>query len=776
MAIKEIKEQDIELIVNFQHSTEEVEPKIVFFGQERVDRAFDIAFKVDKEGYNIYVAGPEGIGKKTYVKEKLSEFVKRKNKPEDILYFHNFEEPSRPKCLIVKAGYGKILAQEIERAIELLKKEVYQVFESKEYEDEKINILRKIEEEKNKILEELRKEAENYHLSVMLTPAGIHLLPIINNKIIMDLSKLSQRELEEYDKNLTNFEDKFREFIRKLRELDHRLQDLLKDLKSKISKNLVDGIFFSIEERFKTEKEIIDYIKYLKENIIDNIELFIEWKLAEKDAFLQKSISNQIDIFKLNVLVDNSNTEGAPLIFEDNPTFKNLFGNITYKAEMGILYADHRSIIAGSLHKARGGYIVLRIYDLLKNFWLWEVLKKTILNKRIHISGDSFYEIFPIPHVGIDPEPVPLDVKVILLGDDFSYQILANYDLDFSRIFKIKAEFDPIVKIDENVKKEFPHLVRRLVELEKTKHLSKEAISELFKYAIILSGNRNKLNVIFSYITDVLREADSYATEKYIKAEDIKKAIKEKEFRLNLIEEKIRELIEEGKIIIDIEGKKIGQVNGLSVYELGDFSFGKPTRITATAYIGEKGIINIEREIELSGPIHSKGVLILSGYIGKKYGRDIPLALNCSITFEQSYSEVEGDSASAAELLAVLSAISEIKIRQDIAITGSIDQHGNIQPVGGIKEKIEGFFKICKIKGFTGKQGVVIPSRNLDNVLLEEEVLEEIKNGNFHIYTVDTIDDIIELMAEIDPLEFHKQVKINLEEFYKNAMKYTKGR
>jgi len=375
-------------------------------------------------------------------------------------------------------------------------------------------------------------------------------------------------------------------------------------------------------------------------------------------------------------------------------------------------------------------------------------------------------EEIPVPHIGLLPEPVPFSVKVFLIGDPYLYHLLTLYDKEFTELFKIKAEFNPIIDVNREVIEAFPKIIKKIIKEENIKNLDASGLSEIFKYAVYQAGSRKKINVVLENLIDLLREANTLSKNEIISDKEIKQALKEKIFRVNLIEEKIRELIKEGKIIIDIKGKKPGQINGLSVYTLGDYSFGKPSRITANVFPGAKGIVNIEREIDMSGPIHSKGVFILSSYLYNKYSTDFPLQLSCTLTFEQSYEPVEGDSASAAELMAILSAISKVPIRQDIAITGSIDQFGNVQPVGGIKEKIEGFYKICKLTKFTGKQGVIVPAKNFDNILLDDEVLEDIKAGKFHIYTVETIDDVIEILTGKKPENFHKSVVKGLENLY----------
>ncbi|MFN4132218.1 MAG: Lon protease family protein, partial [Caldimicrobium sp.] len=570
---------------------------------------------------------------------------------------------------------------------------------------------------------------------------------------------------EEYQKNLNAFEPIFRDYMRKLRDLDSAFGEILLKLREKIAENLVNKAFQELEASFKDIEEVKNYFQVLKRELVKNIHLFIEWEKARGNIMVQNGINKALNMFRVNLLVDNSNTKGAPVIFEKVPTLKGLFGQINYRAEMGILYADHLSLTAGSLHKANGGFLVIDLWEILKNPYIWIILKRALLHKKLYLMGGMVEEI-PVPHVGLSPEPIPFNTKVFLIGDPYLYYLLSFYDEEFRELFKIKAEFDPILPMDDLTKEAFPKIVKQIIEEEKIKELSPSALNELLKFTILESGDRKKIKLILEDIKDLLREAHVFSINEKIEGDHVKRALREKIYRVNLIEEKIIEYIKENKILITVAGTRIGQINGLSVITLGDYSFGKPSRITASVYPGTKGVINIEREIEMSGPIHSKGVLTLSSYIFHKYSSHFPIQLSCTLTFEQAYEFVEGDSASCAELLAILSAISQIPLRQDLAITGSIDQFGNLQPVGGIKEKVEGFYKVCKILNFTGTQGVVIPYQNFDNLTLNEEILEDVKQGKFHIYTAEKVDDAIEIFTGLKPEKFHKKVLANLKKFY----------
>ena len=771
MAWKKLSYRILEIKSPYKKGTKNIEVKEdSFIFQERVEKAFNLALCLDEEGYNVYVCGPRGIGRTRYTLKRIKENASQKETPPDICYVNNFKEPYKPKALVLPPGYGKKLAEGIERILDFLKKETSKAFEGKEYEEELAKLSKEIDAEKEKVMNELVEKAKEHNLVVLFGLEGVRLMPQFKVQTPVPQEELlnDPQIREQYQKHIKEFEPTFREYIRRLRELDNAFGDSLFKLREKIAQKLIDRAFAKLEEEFKEVKEVQEYIKSLKRELSKNLHLFIEWEKAKGNFIVQANINKALNVFRINVLVDNSETRGAPVVHERIPTLKGLFGQINYRAEMGILYADHLSLTAGTLHRANGGYLVLDLWELLKNPYIWILLKRALLHKKLYLMGGMAEEI-PVPHVGLLPEPVPFSAKVFLIGDRYLYHFLSNYDEEFLQLFKIKAEFDPVIKINNEILEAFPKIIKKIVEEKKLKELDASALSEIFKFAVYKSGNKNKINVVVQNLIDVLREADVLSKNEVITGEDIRRAVKEKILRVNLVEEKIRELVKEGKIILDTEGEEIGQINGLSVYDLGDYSFGKPSRITANVFPGSKGIVNIEKEIDMSGPIHSKGVLILSSYLYNKYSSDFPLQLSCTITFEQAYEPVEGDSASAAELIAILSAISKVPVKQYIAVTGSVDQFGNIQPVGGIKEKIEGFYKVCKIVNFTGKQGVIVPAKNFDNILLDEEVLEDIKARKFHIYIVETIDDVIEILTGIKAERFHKKVLQGLKDFYEKS-------
>lgn len=767
MTLRRLEAKELALELPYKEGTKACKSEDHFPHQERLEKAFELAFKINDEGYNVYVCGPRGIGRTRYTLKRIQEVSSNFPTPQDICYVNNFEDPARPKCLLLPTGLGKKLVEGIEEVLDFLKRETFKAFEGKDYEEEVTKLTKEFDSKKEKVFNALTEEAKKYNLMVLFSPQGVRLLPLfkIHGPVSEEELFKDPRIREEYQKNLQEFEPIFREYMRKLRDIDSAFGEALFKLRDKIAENLVNKAFEKLEELFKDQEEIVRYFQVLKKELIKNIHLFIEWEKARGNIMVQSGLNKAMNMFRVNLLVDNSETKGAPVIYERVPTLKGLFGQINYRAEMGILYADHLSITAGSLHKANGGFLVIDLWEILKNPLIWIILKRTLFHKKLHLMGGMMEEI-PVPHVGLLPDPVPFKAKVFLIGDPFLYYLLSTYDEEFSELFKIKAEFDPILPLDEVTKESFPRIVKKMIEEEKLKDLSASGLNELLKYTVYEAGNKKKIKFILEDIKGLLKEAHAFSVNKEITGDDIKRAYTEKIFRVNLIEEKIREIIKDGKYLIKIEGKKVGQINGLSVINLGNYSFGKPSRITASVYPGSKGVINIEREIDMSGPIHTKGVLTLSSYIFYKYSSNFPLQLSCTLTFEQAYEPVEGDSASCAELLAILSAISEIPLRQDIAITGSIDQFGNVQPVGGIKEKIEGFYRVCKILNFTGTQGVIIPVQNIDNLLLEDEIIEDIEKGKFHIYAIENVDDAIEIFTGMKPEKFHKKVFSSLKKFY----------
>ncbi|HID92699.1 MAG TPA: ATP-dependent protease, partial [bacterium (Candidatus Stahlbacteria)] len=584
------------------------------------------------------------------------------------------------------------------------------------------------------------------------------IVPVIDGKpvnfdeltTLAEKGQFPKKYLEKLEKKYTELIEKLENVFRETRNLERTIRDRLKTLDNKAVAPLVERRIAEIKERYKNDK-VNEYLDEIKEDVLDNLGKF---QKKQEEQPLLSILATQADPFleyRVNLLVDNFGVKRAPVIFETSPTYRNLFGTVeVIPDKLGQWRTDFTKIKAGSIIRADGGFLIIEALDALIEPGVWPALKRTLRNRKVEIQ--NYAPFYMISVTALKPEPIECDVKVVMVGDSFLYHLLYSRDEDFKKIFKVRADFDSVMDVKHENIMEYANFVKKIVAQEKLQSFDKEAVAAVVEYGVRLAGKQNKLSTQFNNIADVLREANYWARKdnsSIVKLKHVEKAIEEKIDRAKLIEEKIQELIEEGTIMIDTDGSIVGQVNGLSIYDTGDYSFGKPSRITAKAAVGASGIINIEREAELSGRIHNKGVLILAGYLRSKYAQDKPLAVSASLCFEQSYSGVEGDSASSTEVYALLSALSGLPIRQDIAVTGSVNQKGEIQPIGGVNQKIEGFYDVCKAKGLTGKQGVMIPYQNVNDLMLRKDVIDAVKQGKFHIYPVKTIDQGIEILTGV---------------------------
>ncbi|MEM0084230.1 MAG: ATP-binding protein [Candidatus Methanomethylicia archaeon] len=752
---RELRGEELKVNLTFEkikcESTEEAKPLEGIIGQEKAVKAIRFGLEMKEKGFNIYLSGKPGTGRTTAIKEFLQEIAKGKPTPNDWCYVYNFKDPYRPISIRLPPGKGIEFKRDVENLIEYAKINIPRAFQSEEYTSKREAIIRRVEEKQRKILEELDLKARREGFIIRSSPAGIILTPIIDGKPLSDetLMKMKEEERRRILEKQSKILEEFRETIKQVRMLEFKVNEELKELDKEVAAYSIEHVYMVLKEKYKGNEDVESYLNELHNDIIKNYTRFLGKKMEkEEEEYEEYTFLRR---YEVNVIVDNSNLNGAPVVVEYNPTYVNLIGKIEKETRYGLLYTDHTMIRAGALHKANGGYLVIQVEDVLRNPFAWDGLKLALRYGYISIEEPS--EVSGLTTVkGLRPTPIPLDIKVILIGTPLIYELLMLYDPDFKELFKVKAEFDTVMELnDENIEK-YISFICTLCKKENLKHLDAKAVKRLIEYSSRLAGSQDKISTIFSEISDIIREASFYAkmeNSKFIMESHIKRALEEKVYRTNLIEEKILELIKRGIILIDVHGKAIGQVNGLSIIQIGELTFGKPVRITATVGLGREGIINIEREAELSGPIHTKGVMIISGYLTEKYAYDKPLTLSARLVFEQSYEGVEGDSASSAELYALLSALSGIPIKQSIAVTGSVNQKGEIQAVGGINEKIEGFYKVCKIKGLNGEQGVIIPESNIKDLNLHDEVIEAVEKGLFHIYPIKTIDEGIEILTGI---------------------------
>jgi len=769
-------------------TTEEIQPIEGIIGQERAAKSIEFGLKIKKDGYNIFVTGISGTGKTTSVESAVRKIAETQPVPDDWCYIYNFANPDNPKTLRFPPGKAIIFKKDMDDLVEELKIEVPKSFESKIYEEHRNQIIKEFQKEKEELLSKIEESAKKASFQVKHTPSGITFIPLIEGKPLKEeeISNLTDEAKEEIKRKEEILYEELNEVSRKLREAEKNVKEKLNNFEKETASFTIRPRIEELKEKYKNFPEVIEYLNEVEKDMLENIDDFQEKKEIEILPGLKiPSKDSSFLKYKVNVLIDNSNTKGAPVIKELNPTSYNLSGRIEYVPQLGAMVTDFTMLKPGSLHKANGGYIILQVLDILRNYFSWETLKRTIKNKEIIIEDiNEQFRLINTPT--LKPQPIPADIKVILIGHPLFYYLLYTYDEDFRKLFKVKADFSTLMNRDKEGILSYASFISKICRDENLKHFDRSAVTKVIEYGSRAVEDQDKLTTRFIDIADLVREASFWAemdSSKYVEDKHVKKALEEKIYRSNMIEKRIEELIKEGTIMVDTEGFVTGQINGLSVITLGDYTFGKPSRITAKVYIGKTGIINIDREAKLTGIIHNKGFLILSGYLGAKYGTEYPLIFSASICFEQLYEEIEGDSASSAEIYVLLSAISGIPLNQGIAVTGSINQKGEIQPVGGINEKIEGFYYTCKSKGLTKTQGVIIPEKNVKHLMLNEEVIEEIKKGNFHIWAIKNVDEGIEILTGIPAGEKQKDgsypegtvnyfVSTKIKELLKNYLKY----
>ncbi|MCQ4923522.1 AAA family ATPase [Tissierella carlieri] len=746
----------------FPHETTEdwiVDRELI--GQDRAMEALKYGLSMKRKGYNIYVSGFIGTGRNSYSYLVAEEFAKKKPTPCDWCYVYNFKKPNCPKAINLSSGKGIGFKQEVESAIKNIETEIPRALSSKDYEDSKNAIFNENKKVAESILMELNNFAKEYSFVFKQTDRGILSIPLIDNRPMTDeeLEKLSDDEMDRLGDISIELTQKSYDYIKRIKAVETKLKNEIKRIKEEQIVLVATTFIGPIQVKYRENEGITSFLLDMKEDIVKNYEMFLdneEENYVEK-IFLQGNKKEDfLKRYSINLFIDNSYTQGAPVIREMNPNYYNLFGKIEYANEMGVAKTDHTRIKPGSMHEANGGYILIQAKDILQNRVSWEGLKRTITTEELKV--ENVYSS-NLTSETLNPEPIPLDIKIIIIGDYITYHILYAYDEEFKKIFRIRADFDTEMERNkENILKIGSFVAYQCKE-ENLLPFHKEALGAIIDLSSRIADEKNKLTASFNELVEIIYEADGWASsegKKVVTKEDVEKAILKKQYRNNSYEEKLLELINNETILIDTQGEKVGEINGLSVIDLGQYSFGRPTKITANTYFGKDGIINIEKETEQSGNIHDKGVLIMSGYLGEKYAQNIQLSMTASITFEQSYDGIDGDSASSTELYAILSSLGDIPVKQGIAVTGSVNQKGMIQPIGGVNEKIEGFYKICKIKGFKGGEGVIIPSKNIENLMLNAEVIMAVKDGMFTIYAIDTIDEGMEILTGIKAGELNE--------------------
>lgn len=738
-------------------TTATVPPLEGMIGQDRAVKAMEFGLHTKNLGYNIFVSGMVGTGKLTYAQQAVHKLAKGQGVPQDWCYVNNFEDSSRPTAISLPPGTGGVFRQDMKELLENLRNDVPKAFSSEDYEKERTSILKDFQEKRGGIREAFSQQAKTLSVLSKWATTGFMLMPLLDGKPVSedDFQKLDAAKKAQVEANLQAVHDLARAVARQEHHLEREVREKIRDLDSKVALFAVDHLIDDVQQKYKDNAGVAKYLEAVKQDVVKNINDFKQAASSEEEGPMALFEKNAQEVMKeryaVNLMVDNHICAGAPVIVEVNPNYYNLCGRVEYSSRMGVVSTDFTMIKAGAFHLANGGYLIINAMDVLTNPGVWEAMKRTLKAKKLYI--ESLGEQYGlIAMSSLKPEAIPLDVKVIMLGSSYLYHMLYQYDEDFRKLFKIHADFD--VQMDntpDNIGK-LAAFVSATIKKEDLKEFTRAAVARVVEHTARLSGSQTKFTARFNQIVEILCEADSWAAMEGATVTDaahVQKAIAEKRYRSNKYEEYIQEMFEEGVYLIDTDGAKVGQVNGLAVLGIGEYAFGKPSRITANTYLGRAGVVNIERETKMSGASHSKGVMILSGYLGNKYAQNMPLSVTASLTFEQLYDGVDGDSASSTELYAILSSLAELPLRQDLAVTGSVNQKGEIQPIGGVTEKVEGFFEVCKIKGITGRQGVMIPQQNVKDLELNEEVIAAVGAGKFHIYPIVSVDQGIELLTGV---------------------------
>ena len=734
-------------------STKDLVPLSEIIGQERAVRALKFGLGIKNHGFNVYVAGYPGTGRKTAVKNFVEAQAKTQPVPPDWCYVNNFGNQYEPKAIKLPAGKGKEFREDLKNFIENIKTALPKAFESDDYIARREATIKELEYQRKQLIEELSSKAQSEGFVIQTTPIGILLIPVLDGKPLSEeeMLALPQKTKDKINEKREKLEAEFRSSMRQLIDMERKIHEALKKLNKEVALYALGNQVESLMEKYQVNSDVTTYLREVENDIFENLQQFVRRGESDQQFPFPNPWMKEEPYkkYEVNLIIDNSNMMGAPVVVETNPTYHNLLGRTEKEAQFGALTTDFSMIRGGAIHKANGGYLIVPVEDLLRNPFSYDGLKRDIRDERMSIEEpEERYGFISVKT--LKPQPIPLTAKIILIGTPNLYQMMFSLDPDFQELFKIKAEFDTTMpRTDEKVQ-QYAAFVCGLCDKEGLKHLDGSGLAKIVEYSSRIIEDQYKLSTQFNSIANIIRESNYYADQdnsKFITGTQIKKTIEEKTYRSKLIQEKIQEMITRGFFLIDTVEQKIGQVNGLSVMGLGDLAFGMPSRVTASIGLGREGVMDIEREAKMGGPIHTKGVLILSGYLNDKYARDKPLSLSARLVFEQNYEGIEGDSASSTELYSILSALSGLPIKQNIAVTGSVNQKGEVQAIGGVNEKIEGFFEVCKAKGLTGVQGVMIPDSNVQNLMLKEEVVDAVKAGQFKVYSVKTIDEGIEVLT-----------------------------
>jgi predicted ATP-dependent protease len=724
-------------------------------GQPRAVAAMQFGIGIEQEGYNIFALGLEGTGKLSMVRRFFEQRAATEPAPGDWCYVYNFEQPHRPNAIQLPTGLGGQLRGDMEALVERLRAALSTAFEGEEYQTRRQAIAAELQEQQDQALERIQETAQQQGLTVVRTPTGFVIAPMRDGQVLSpeQVQQLTEEERKKLEQAVEGLQEELQKILRQLPTWQREVQEKLKGLNQQVAEFAAGSLVHELSERYAAYPKVVEYLQAVQKDVVENAEVFLpsEEKPPDLASLLQGGGGGSAALghYRVNVVVDHSGTQGAPVVYEDNPTYQNLIGRVEYLAQMGALLTDFNLIKGGALLQANGGYLILDARKVLTQPYAWEGLKRALQSKQVRLEPPG-QALSLISTVSLEPEPIPLQLKIALVGEPMLYYLLYQMDPDFGELFKVAADFGERMDRDGAGQQLYARLLATLVRQEKLRPLDRAAVARVIEQSSRMVEDAEKLSTQMRNIADLLREADYWrgqAGNGVVTAADVGRAIEAQVYRSDRLRERAQEAIRRNIILIDTTGEKVGQINGLSVMQLGNFAFGQPSRISARVRLGRGQVVDIEREVELGGPIHSKGVLILSGFLGARYAADRPLSLSASLVFEQSYGGVEGDSASSAELYVLLSAIGEVPIRQSLAVTGSVSQHGQVQAIGGVNEKIEGFFDICKARGLAGEQGVLIPAANVRHLMLRHDVVEAVEQGQFHIYPVETIDQGIEILT-----------------------------
>lgn len=744
-------------------TTDQLQDPAGIIGQPRAVEAVQFGIGMERQGYNIFALGSVGVGKHSIVGQFFEQHAANEPVPSDWCYVHNFLEPHKPQALCLSPGKGAELRQDMAQLVEVLRTDLSAAFDSEEYRTRRQVIEEELKERQEGVFNQIQEQAQERGLALLQTPSGLAMAPVRDGQVLSpdDVQKLSKEEQQRMEADVEQLQEALQKAVQQFPRWQRETRDRVKALDGEIADAAIGGHIDESCAKYVGLPAVERYLNAVRQDVIDHVQDFLPQEEEGQSSSVLSEAGDDAALFQaelplsrryqVNVLVDHSGLQGAPVIYEDNPTYQNLVGRVEHISQMGALLTDFSLIKPGALHRANGGYLILDARKVLLEPYVWEELKRALQARQIQI-GALGQTLNVVSTISLEPEPIPLDVKVALLGDSTLYYTLYEADPDFDELFKVQADFEDEMERTPENQGLYANLIGTMIRQAELRPFDREAVARIIEHSSRLAGDASKLSTRMRVIANLVREADYWAGQAgrgVASAADVQRAIDAQVYRSDRVRERMLEDILRGTILIDTDGSQVGQVNGLSVLQLGNFSFGQPSRITARVRLGKGEVIDIEREVELSGPIHSKGVLILSGFLGARYAADRPLSLSASLVFEQSYSGVEGDSASSAELYALLSAIADVPINQSLAVTGSVNQHGQVQAIGGVNEKIEGFFDVCRARGLTGTQGVLIPASNVKHLMLRHDVVEAVATGQFQVYAVETIDQGIELLTGV---------------------------